>query len=138
MTKLRGILDSKGRRAVHERNLAYRAPVLEPLTAWPESAHKSQPATDNTVNCCGVRYSPNAHKLHVRGERVPMSCGDVAVTGLDDVWLAEQDARLKARRSPNGVDDAIERAEQVAAYYAEQKKRRTPRMAEGVSASIAD
>lgn len=133
---LQGIWSSKSRREVHERNQAYRAPAIEPAT--PADVHKPQPGPDGTIRCCGNRYSPAAHLLHTRAERIATACGEVRVSGLDDPWISEQDARLKAARSETPTDDeAIKRAEQVAAHYDRQRKRE-PRKVSGASDWMAD
>lgn len=138
MTKLlQGIWSSKGRREVHERNQAYRAPAIEPAT--PADVHKSQPGPDGTIHCCGNRYSPAAHLLHTRAERIATACGEVRVSGLDDPWISEQDARLKAARNETPADDeAIKRAELIELHYQQQGRQRGPRKVAGASDWMAD
>jgi hypothetical protein len=127
---VRGILDSKRRRATWERNNE------PPPMAEPESIHKPLPGPDGTQCLYGRLYSPAALAMCLRGERPATSCGEVTVTGLDDPWLAEQDARLKAQRRDTPADDeaARIRAEQVALYYEEQARpRRVARKVAGTS-----
>ncbi len=128
--KLQGILSSKGRRATWERNQALSAPDPEPVPV-----HQSQPGPDNTIWCCGGRSSPAAHALHLRGEHLATSCGDVTVAGLDDPWIAEADARWKAASAEANTDaGALVRAELVAKFYQEQvRQRRVARRVAGTS-----
>ena len=131
MSLLRGVLDSKSRRAVWEKNNA-SAPV-EPATQ--DNIHKPLPGPDGTIWCCGGRSSPAAHALHLKGQHVGTTCGDVTVAGLDDPWIAEADARLKAERAETAADDdAILRGEQVALYHEQQARpRRVARRVAGTS-----
>ena len=67
-----------------------------------------------------------------------MTCGRVLVAGLDDPWLIEADARLKAERNETPIDDdAIRRAELVEAYYDSRSKRRAGKVA-GASEWMAE
>lgn len=136
MSLLRGILDSKGRRAVWERNneAAPLAPELPPARL-----HNPKPGPDNTLLCCGQRYSPAAHLLHTRAERIATACGEVRVSGLDDPWIDEQDKRLKAARNETPADDeAIKRTELIELYYQKQGRRGGPRKVDGASTWMAD
>ena len=118
MTLLRGILDSKGRRAVWERNQSLRAPEQPPV-----NPHAPQVDAKGVVNCCGGRYSPAAHALHLNGERLATLCAGVAVSGIDDPWLIAEEQRLKAERSDTPADDeAIRRGELIDAYFAQRRK----------------
>lgn len=140
MTKLlQGILSSKGRRAVWERNNAAPPPAPE---RPPAKRHDPKPGPDGTgtVICCGdTPMSPAAHALHLRGEHLPINCAGVLVASLVDPWLAEADTRLRAERSATPTDDeATTRAEQVAAYYDSQRRRREPRKVSGASDWMAD
>lgn len=140
MTKLpQGILSSKGRRAVWERNNAEPPPAPEQPT--PAIRHDPKPGSiPGTVICCGYTpMSPAAHARHLRGEHLPMSCGRVLVSGLDDPWLAQADERLKAERSATPIDDeAKTRAEQIEAYYDQRLRRREPHRVTGASDWMAD
>lgn len=132
--KLAGILSSKGRRAVWERN---NMPPPKPEPETPDSLHKPQPGPDGTVYCCGYTpMTPAAHALHLKGAHLATACGNVLVAGLDDPWISEQDARLKAARTV-ADDDALLRAEQITAYYAQRHKTVTRRVA-GTSDWMAD
>lgn len=134
MTLLRGILDSKGRRAVWERNNSL-PPKFEP--SQPESIHKPQTGPEGTVYCCGVRFSPAGHALHVKGEHLPTCCAGVIVAE-NDPWLAEQDARLKAQpNDTRAADAAVRRAEQIELYYQQQRKSTARRVA-GTSEWMTD
>jgi hypothetical protein len=130
--KLQGILSSKGRRTTWERNNE-PPPKAEPTQ--PATVHKPQPGPDGTIWCCGGRSSPAAHALHLKGQHVGTTCGDVTVAGLDDPWIAEADARLKAERAETAADDdAILRGEQVALYHEQQARpRRVARCVAGTS-----
>ena len=136
MKKMQGILSSKGRRVVWLRN----ENLCAPPDPQPANPHKPQPGPEGTVWCCGNRYSPKAHAAHVHGERLAMVCAGVAVTGLADPWLAERDARLKAERAEAMPDDeaARIRASQIDLYHDQQRRKRTARMATGVSESMTD
>lgn len=129
MSLLRGILDSKGRREIWQRN---NAPPPQPTTPeQPPVRHDPQPGPDGTVLCCGYTpMTPAAHALHLKGQHLPMTCGRVLVAGLDDPWLIEADARLKAERNETPIDDdAIRRAELVEAYYDSRSKRQSGKVA---------
>mgnify|MGYP003394599049 CR=1 FL=1 len=136
--KLNGIWSSKSRRAVHERNLAYRVPVREPLPVQPESVHRPQPGADNTVNCCGARFSVEAHTLHMAGVHLATECGGVKVAGISDPWLIDQDARMRQQRSIDGVSDRQAEQDRAAieAYYA--RERPQPRVVAGTSRWMSD
>jgi hypothetical protein len=127
--KIQGIRSAKSKYEAYKRN---NAPAPDPE---PVPVHQSQPGPDGTIWCCGSRSSPAAHALHLKGERLAMSCDGVVVVDLSDPWLAEQDARLKARRAETTDNDAvILRAEQVALYFEEQARpRRVARKVEGTS-----
>lgn len=132
--KLAGILSSKGRREAWEKNNA--PPPASDLYA---PTHKPEPAANGVITCCGRLFTPAAHAVHLANPDggLGMQCGAVLVAGSSDPWLAEQDVRLRAERAENAPsEDAIRRAEQVEAYYREQK-RKAPRLAEGVSNWIA-
>ncbi len=137
MAQLRGILDSKVRRATWRRN---NEPPPKPEPATPDNIHKPRSGPDGTIWCCGGRSSPAAHALHLRGQHVGTSCGEVTVAGLDDPWIAEADARLKAERAETAADDdAILRGEQVALYYDQQARpRRMARQVAGTSDWMAE
>jgi hypothetical protein len=131
MALLRGILDSKGRRAVWQKNNE-PPPKAEPTQ--PANVHKPQPGPDGTTWCCGGRSSPAAHALHLRGHHVGTTCGEVTVAGLDDPWIAEQDARLKSASAEADTDaGALVRAELVAKFYDQQRRRPAARRVAGVS-----
>jgi hypothetical protein len=133
MSLLRGIRDSKQRRAVWQRNQALSAPDPEPMQ--PATVHKPQPGADGTTWCCGGRSSPAAHALHLKGQHVGTSCGEVTVAGLDDPWIAEADARLKLASAEADTDaGALARAELVQAYYDQlARPRRVARRVAGTS-----
>jgi len=136
MKLLQGILSSKGRRATWERNNEAPPPAPEQP---PARRHDPKQCEDGTVLCCGrTPMTPAAHALHLRGEHLPVNCTGVLVAGLDDPWLSEADARLKAARSETPADDdAIKRAEQVNLYY-QQQRRRGPSKVAGTSDWMAD
>lgn len=132
--RLRGILDSKGRRAVWERNQAYRMPPAEPA-----SVHKPLSGENGTIHCCGSRFSPAAHQRHTRGEPLHAVCSGVFVIDGDS-WLAIEDARIKAARNEIPADDeAIRRQELIDAYYVQQGRgRRHARRVSGTSEWMTD
>jgi hypothetical protein len=120
--KLNGILSAKSKRETWERN--NRKPPIEPQ---PTSPHKPLNGENGTVWCCGSRYTPAAQERHARGERLTTCYADVFAVDSDP-WLEAEDARIKAeRREPSKEDDAIRRAEQVALYYEQQRRRPSPR-----------
>jgi hypothetical protein len=135
--KLKGILSAKSKREVWERNESRRAPAQCEQSG---SVHKPLPGEHGTIWCCGARHTPAAQERHMRGERLAMSCGHVAVTGSSDPWLDFESARIKAvRRDPSDDEEARIRAEQVARYYEEQaRKRPQPRQAQGASGWMTD
>jgi hypothetical protein len=56
----------------------------------------------------------------------------VTVAGLDDEWLAEQDARLKSASAEADTDaGAMARAKLIQAYYNQQRRRRGAYRADG-------
>lgn len=137
MKKMRaGILISKSRRAVWERNQSLSVPP----DPQPDNPHKPQPGPYSTVWCCSNRYTPAAHPLHIKGDPLPMSCSGVVVAGSNDPWLAEQDARLKAERAGAMPDDAARiRAEQIDLYYEQQQRlRRVARVVDGAGSSMTE
>jgi len=135
MTKLlQGILSSKGRRAVWEENNAPR----EAAVKRPESTHDPKAGADNTILCCGNRFTPSAHTAHLQGEHCADCYGGVIAIGLDDPWLIEQDARMKAERAatlPSGEE--LWRQKLIDAYFDERNKSKS-RVVAGTSEWMAE
>jgi hypothetical protein len=130
--KLRGILDSKGRRIAYERNAEAPAAPTTPLI----EGHQPVERGGGALACskgCGI-FSPAAFARHLTNARMTECASGVYVVGLDDPWLNHQPA--KPAIGEIGEED---RARQVAEYYAEQKRfSRRPRVCDGVSKSITD
>lgn len=131
--KLQGIRSSKGRRLVHARNRNLAAPADVAL-----AGHEPTPQPDGSLKCSGcgaARYSPAAFAAHLFGRAVPDAVGFVFTTGATDPWVAQPKGVRQEQVEADA--EAERRAEQVAAYYAEQR-RPAPRIVEGVERWLAD
>jgi hypothetical protein len=134
--KLRGILDSKGRRETWEHN--NRVPLSQPRLA----GHNPTPHPDGSLACSrcgtGMRFSPAAFAAHATGGSPRDAQGNVYTLGPTDPWVAQQNAE-SAQRIPEGDHPALNdpkwREEMIDACY---DQRRGPRIAQSVGASITD
>jgi hypothetical protein len=133
--KLRGILDSKGRREVWEDN----------NRVLPESkhlaGHSPTPCGDGSLACSGcgaMRYTPAAFAAHVSGGSPRDAQGNVYTMGAADPWIIAQQNE-SAQRIPEGDHPALNdpkwREEMIDACY---DQRRAARIAHGVGVSLTD
>jgi hypothetical protein len=133
--KLQGWRSAKGIRATIEAaDERFRTRREELQRELEPGSHNALPGERGTIYCCSMRFTPAAHERHLEGERFATSFGGVFATGVDDPWLVAEDARLKAERNEPVTpdEDAMRRAEQVAAYYDQQARgRRKPIRARG-------
>lgn len=119
--KLHGILSSKSRREIHERNRDLTAPAAH-TGALDPAEHAPSDGPDGTLICscsAGSRYSPAAFAVHLAGGHMVDAQGAVYIT-RGDPWLDRQRQDELRDEGP----DAATRAAQVEAYYAEQAARR--------------
>ncbi|MGQ0511427.1 MAG: hypothetical protein ACT4P9_12520 [Betaproteobacteria bacterium] len=130
--KLKGILSSKSRRAVHERNRDRKAPIAPDGRLSPEG-HKPRDGANGTIicTCGGSRYSPAAFAMHLAGGAMRDGEAGVYTVGPSDPWTAAQQPE-RARQGTEDVDAAWRR-DMVDRYF--EQRRRAPRVAEGVSGS---
>jgi hypothetical protein len=121
--KLAGILSSKGRHAVHERNNTNQMPT-EPLL----SGHQPVPQPSGAFKCSGCTglYSPAAFARHLTG--APIVDGDcgVYITGGNDPWLTRPEESERA-----AVDAEAEWRQKLIEAYWLQRDRPTNSIAEG-------
>ena len=117
------MLSSKGRRVAYEQNNT--------------TAHFPIPQPNGALRCssCSGIYSPAAFEAHKDGKAAQDAFAGVYIMP-GDPWLA--DAKSGFKDSLNDAFQAEQRAEQVAEYYLEQRRKRLPHVAEFVGASMFD
>lgn len=113
-----------------------------PVAALDPDLHKPTPHPDGSLTCSGCtgRYSPAAFEAHLAGASIGDTACGVFVLGMADPWLDQKPAP-KSPTSQYDVSHVLSedrRAALIAAYYAQERKRRRPQTAEGVGSSMTD
>lgn len=131
--KLKGILSSKRRRTVHERNQSLAAPAAS-ASALSTEYHKPTSHADGSLacSCGGMRYSPAAFAAHLAGRGVTDAEGAVYTVGRSDPWLDQQ--RPERKLQADEAAGAAWREEMIAAYW-DQQQQAKQRVADGVGKS---
>ena len=126
--KLKGILSSKGRREVFERNQSSKAPT-DPML----SGHNPIAESNGSLKCSGCTgtFSPAAFARHLTGASMLYADHGIYITGVNDPWTEQQNTRQGVE-----VPDRETREALIDAHYKDRKH--APYVAEGVDRSITD